>query len=150
VLLTNIVYLIIVYLLHFSWLILTFMPQLLYVALGGALGAIGRYLVAGWVQEFSGSFFPWGTVVVNTLGSFLLGFVIQAGISGGLGSEQRLLLAVGFLGAFTTFSTFAYEAFELYRLGQTWQTLGYIGINLFGGLILVALGIASFNVLRGM
>jgi len=126
------------------------MPQLFYVALGGAFGAVGRYLVAGWVQDLSGSFFPWGTVAVNALGSYLLGFVIQAGISGNLGSEYRLLLAVGFLGAFTTFSTFAYEALELLRSGLNWQMLGYIGINLIGGMFLVALGIASYNALRGM
>ncbi|WP_457629876.1 fluoride efflux transporter CrcB [Oceanithermus sp.] len=126
------------------------MPQYFYVALGGALGAVGRYLVSGWVQNLSGSFFPWGTVSVNALGSFLLGFVLQAGISGGLGAEYRLLLAVGFLGAFTTFSTFAYEALELLRLGQGWQMLEYIGINLVGGLLLVALGMAGYTALRGL
>ncbi|WP_457636964.1 fluoride efflux transporter CrcB [Oceanithermus sp.] len=126
------------------------MPQVFYVALGGAFGAVGRYLVAGWVQNLSGSLFPWGTVAVNALGSFLLGFVIQAGISGGLGSELRLLLAVGFLGAFTTFSTFAYESVELLRAGLNWQMLEYIGINLIGGILLAALGMASYNALRGI
>lgn len=126
------------------------MPQLFYVALGGAFGAVGRYLVAGWVQDLSGSFFPWGTVIVNALGSYLLGFVIQVGISGSLDSEYRLFLAVGFLGAFTTFSTFAYEALELLRSGQSWQMLEYVGINLIAGLFLVALGMASYNALRGV
>jgi len=130
--------------------ILIFMPQLLYVALGGAFGAVGRYLVSGWIQDLSGSFFPWGTVAVNSLGSYLLGFVLQAGISGGMSSEYRLLLAVGFLGAFTTFSTFAYEALELLRTGQDWQMLLYIAINLIAGLTLVALGMASYTALRGM
>jgi len=126
------------------------MDRWLSVAAGGALGALSRYLVAGWIQQWFGAGFPWGTVTVNLIGSYALGFVIQASIAGGWSGGLRLLVAVGFLGAFTTFSTFAYEALELYRLGQTWQTLGYIGINLFGGLTLVALGIASFNVLRGM
>jgi len=126
------------------------MERWLSLAAGGAFGALGRYVVAGWVQQWLGVGFPWGTVAVNLIGSFALGFVIQASLLGGWSGELRLFAAVGFLGAFTTFSTFAYEALELYRLGQTWQALGYIGINLFGGLLLVALGIASFHALRGM
>jgi CrcB protein len=124
------------------------MSQLLLVALGGALGAVARYLVAGWVQGAAGSLFPWSTVAVNGLGSFLLGFILQASLAGGIGTEYRLLLAVGFLGAFTTFSTFAYESLELLRSGLAVAALLYVGVNLIGGLILVALGMASFGALR--
>jgi len=129
--------------------IINYMSQLLYVSLGGALGAISRYLVAGWIQNIFSTIFPWGTITVNILGSFLLGFVLQASIEGSISSEYRLLLAVGFLGAFTTFSTFAYEALELLKLGQVWQMFIYIGFNLLGGIFLVALGMASYNLLHG-
>jgi len=126
------------------------MDRWLWVAAGGALGALGRYLVAGFVQELSGVSFPWGTVAVNLLGSFALGFVIQASLLGGWSGEARLFVAVGFLGAFTTFSTFAFETLELLRSGQGVQTFAYLGFNLVGGLLLVALGMYSFNALRGI
>jgi len=113
------------------------------------LGAAARYLVAGWVQEATGSLFPWGTVAVNALGSFFLGFILQASLAGGVSTEYRLLLAVGFLGAFTTFSTFAYEALELMRAGLGPQALLYVGVNLLGGLLLVALGMVGFDAWRG-
>ncbi len=125
------------------------MSQLLLVALGGALGAAARYLVAGWVQDAVGGIFPWGTVAVNLLGSFLLGFVLQASLAGSVSTEYRLLLAVGFLGAFTTFSTFAYEALELMRASLGPQALLYVGVNLIAGLLLVALGMAGFDAWRG-
>ncbi len=118
--------------------------------IGGAAGAAGRYLLAGWVQSTADAAFPWGTVAVNLVGSFLLGFVLQAGVSGGVSVEVRLLLAVGFLGAFTTFSTFAYESLELLRAGLTQSALLYVGVNLLGGLFLVAVGMASYGWLRSL
>ncbi len=116
---------------------------------GGALGALGRYLVAGWLQSWAGSSFPWGTVGVNLIGSFLLGFVIKASLLGGWTGELRLFVAVGFLGAFTTFSTFAFEALELLRSGQGAEALAYTGINLVAGVLLVAFGMAAVSILRG-
>lgn len=97
------------------------LPRLLAVALGGALGAVARYLLSGWVARLAiGSPFPWGTLVVNGVGSFLLGLLIGLG-SGGrwlLPPFWRLLLATGFLGAFTTFSTFSFETVEAWRVGD--------------------------------
>jgi len=120
-----------------------------WVVTGGALGALGRYWVSGWVQQWTGSSFPWGTVGVNLIGSFLLGFVVQASLIGGWTGELRLFVAVGFLGAFTTFSTFAFEALELLRAGQVLEALVYAGLNLVLGLLLVALGMAAVGLLRG-
>jgi len=120
-----------------------------WVVAGGALGAASRYWVAGLLQQWTGSGFPWGTVGVNLIGSFLLGFVVQASLLGGWTGELRLFVAVGFLGAFTTFSTFAYEALELLRAGQTTEALVYVGLNLVAGVLLVALGMAAVSVLRG-
>ncbi len=124
------------------------MERWLSVAAGGALGALGRYLVAGWVQQWSGAGFPWGTVAVNLAGSFALGFVVQASLLGGWSGELRLFVAVGFLGAFTTFSTFAYEALELLRSGQNLEALLYVALNLGLGLLLVGLGMAAVGALR--
>lgn len=119
------------------------------LVVGGALGALGRYWVAGWVQQWGGPGFPWGTLGVNLIGSFLLGFVVQTSVIAGWSAELRLFVAVGFLGAFTTFSTMAYEALELLRAGQGAEALAYVGLNLVLGVLLVALGMAAVAVLRG-
>ncbi|WP_457632579.1 fluoride efflux transporter CrcB [Oceanithermus desulfurans] len=124
------------------------MERWIWIMAGGALGALGRYWVSGWVQQWAGSSFPWGTVGVNLIGSFLLGFVIQASLIGGWTGELRLFVAVGFLGAFTTFSTFAFEALELLRAGQGAEALAYVGLNLVLGVLLVALGMAAVAALR--
>ena len=78
--------------------------ELVLIAVGGALGAVSRYWMSGWVAGATGGSFPWGTLVVNVLGSFLLGFVLVL-LDAMLDSTTvRALVAVGFLGAFTTFS----------------------------------------------
>jgi CrcB protein len=87
------------------------------VALGGALGAILRYLVTSWVQHRV-DFFPWGTVVVNLVGSFLIGIVLEMTLRGFLSSHARLLLGVGILGGFTTFSSLSWEMLTLLEEGD--------------------------------
>ncbi|RMH49764.1 MAG: fluoride efflux transporter CrcB [Zetaproteobacteria bacterium] len=94
--------------------------QLLAVALGGALGAMARFLAASGVQRLAGaSPFPWGTLLVNATGSFLLGFLfvwlVERSSSGEL---VRMAVTVGFLGAFTTFSTFSVESIRLVQSGS--------------------------------
>jgi len=87
------------------------------VALGGALGAILRYLVTSWVQHRA-DFFPWGMVVVNLVGSFLIGIVLEMTLRGFLSSQVRLLLGVGILGGFTTFSSLSWEMLTLLEEGD--------------------------------
>jgi len=106
--------------------------QLLAVAAGGAAGAVLRYLMAGAVQRFSGSAFPWGTFAVNALGSFLLGFLFVWLIERSTASELvRLALTVGMLGAFTTFSTYSLESIRLLQEGA----LGMAATNVFGQVV---------------
>jgi CrcB protein len=115
---------------------------LLVVAVGGALGAVSRYAVSGWVQQAAGGFFPWGTMVVNVLGSLLIGFVLvwlQATVAS---AEMRQLVAIGFLGSFTTFSTFSYEALALARDGEWWRAGGYTLGSVALGLAAVGVGAA--------
>lgn len=121
------------------------------IAVGGAIGAILRYLVSGWAYSaipfLDG--FPWGTFVVNMLGAFLIGFLWQLLDYTTISPELRLLVFTGGLGAFTTFSTFEWESFNLLRD----RDLGLALLNLFGqlalGLVFVYLGVVLGRLLTG-
>jgi len=84
--------------------------DIIYIAIAGSFGALGRYYMTDLAHRLLGGGYPYGTLAVNIVGSFLIGLIIQTGISTDLISPAwRLALTVGFLGAFTTFSTFSYE-----------------------------------------
>ena len=109
----------------------------LYVTLGGAAGALGRYWLAGWVQTAFAGVFPLGTLTVNVVGSFLLGFGMQAMEALPVSAAMRTMLTIGFLGAFTTFSTFSYETVTLLRDGDWTRAVLYAGLSLGLGLVAV-------------
>ena len=91
-----------------------------YLFLGGGAGTIARYIFSGCVYQWLGPRFPFGTLAVNLLGCFLIGFfavLIEEKFM--FSPEVRLLITVGFLGGFTTFSTFIFETASLIRDGQT-------------------------------
>ena len=115
---------------------------LLVVASGGALGAVSRYLASGWVQDASGSIFPWGTLAVNVAGSAFLGFALVWLQSTVASAELRQFIAIGFLGSFTTFSTFSYEGLALLRDGEWWRAGGYVAGSVALGLAAVLAGAA--------
>ena len=117
------------------------MNLLVWVALGGALGAVARYGLSGWVQSGSAGTFPWGTLVVNILGCFLLGFAFRVLQLSALSPALRGAVTVGFLGAFTTFSTFSLEAIGLIQDGRWGRAVGYIGGSVALGLIAVLAGL---------
>ena len=104
------------------------------LAVAGMLGTLARYGLAGLVQQLHESTFPWGTLVVNALGCFLFGVVWALAeermlISG----ETRLIVLVGFMGAFTTFSTYAYETSAMLRDAEWLLAAGnLLGQNLLG------------------
>lgn len=121
------------------------MPSLIPVALaaiGGALGSALRYLLGGWVQAASRSLdFPYGTLAVNLIGCFVIGFLAQLAEARGLfSSETRVFVFIGILGGFTTFSSFGNDTFNLFRDGQTANALLNIGANVVIGLAAVWLG----------
>jgi len=114
----------------------------LMIALGGAAGAVARYGLSGWVQAGLNTTFPMGTLVVNLLGSFLLGLSFPLFESLAWSAETRTMVTMGFLGAFTTYSTFSYEAVVLLEGGE-WARGGmYIGGSLLLGLVAVVGGMA--------
>lgn len=92
--------------------------SLLLVAVGGALGAAARWWVAGLVQFRTGAGFPWGTFVVNVVGCFLIGLVMETAVATfSFGPVLRLFLVVGVLGGFTTWSSFSYETMKMLEEG---------------------------------
>lgn len=103
------------------------------ISLGAILGANARFLLAGWAAQKFGTNFPYGTMIINLTGSLVLGFFLTL-ISDRLivDARWRLLIAVGFLGAYTTFSTYTFESANLILTGQVWSGL----VNLFGSSIL--------------
>ena len=116
--------------------------SIIYVALGGALGSASRYLLGTWTQSISKSIdFPYGTLTVNLIGCFVIGFLSQLAESrGAFTSESRAFLFVGILGGFTTFSSFGNDTINLLRDGETFNALANIGANVIVGLLLVWLG----------
>jgi len=113
------------------------MQQLLWVALGGSIGAVFRYLLASAIYQFTGRDFPYGTLMVNVLGSFIIGVLsIWLVEKYELSSELRLAIIVGGLGAFTTFSTFSWETIQLIEQGALIRA----GLNIVLSVVLCLLG----------
>jgi len=103
------------------------MKYLLFIALGGATGAVSRYLLANWVHSLWEGKLPMGTLLVNMLGSFAIGVVYVLLVERQLiHPDWRGVLMVGFLGAFTTFSTFSLETISLLEAGHVVHALTYM------------------------
>lgn len=118
------------------------MVNILLIGIGGFIGSVLRYLVSGYVQQISkGVGFPYGTLTVNVIGCFIIGFLAQlAETRGVFTTEWRLFVFVGLLGGFTTFSSFGNETFNLARDAQLAGALGNIGANVIIGLAAVWIG----------
>ncbi|HEB51549.1 MAG TPA: fluoride efflux transporter CrcB [Desulfobulbus sp.] len=116
--------------------------RLFVIGSGGFVGAILRYLVSGWVQVWSGSIlFPFGTMAVNLIGCFVIGFFSFLVESRGfLSVETRSFLLIGLLGAFTTFSTFGNETLTLLRNGRMDLAAINATVQVLAGLVMVWLG----------
>ena len=110
------------------------------VAIGGAAGAVTRYLVDGWVLDRTGAGFPYGTLVINISGSFLIGILAALTIDRAvLPAEIRGPVMIGFVGAYTTFSTLMLESWRLVESGQDVAALA----NLVGSVVLGVVAVAA-------
>lgn len=119
---------------------------LLQVALGGAIGASGRYLTGVLAVRVMGHGFPWGTLVVNVLGSFVMGVLVVV-LTQMSATRLAPFLMTGVLGGFTTFSAFSLDAVTLFERGDMWGAVLYVG----GSVTLALLGLVlGMMVTRGI
>lgn len=117
------------------------LSSMLLVALGGALGGMGRFAVSNLMAHYLGKAFPWGTLVVNVSGAFLAGWLLgKLGFPSSQLSALWLLTVVGLLGGYTTVSSFSLQTIELFQSGQPLHASINIGATLLLGLTMVTLG----------
>ena len=116
------------------------MITILAVALGGAIGSVGRYLSSLAIESFSTSRFPYETLTANLVGCFLIGLLWGYFERISISNEFRLFLFTGVLGGYTTFSTFARENIQFLKAGEPFSALGYVLVSNIIGLTLVAAG----------
>jgi protein CrcB len=123
----------------------------LWIALGGALGSVGRAWVAELMVRLTGPRFPWGTILINVVGSFVIGCFSTLTSSDSrfaLPADARVFVMVGICGGFTTFSSFSLQTLDLARDGRPLQALGNVGLSLFLCLAAVAAGHYSADAVR--
>ena len=109
---------------------------MLLVALGGAVGSVVRYLVGRMVE----SSFPWGTLLVNIVGSVVIGVLVGLVSRAVLSADMKLMLMTGFCGGLTTFSTFANESFSMMKAGNVVMAAIYVAVSVALGIVGVWIG----------
>ena len=115
--------------------------RILLLLVFGSAGTLARYALQGWVQDRSGPSFPTGTLAVNVVGSFLLGYVAQFALDHlWVSPEWRVAITIGFFGAFTTFSSFGWETVHLLESGEWIRAVIYASASVLGGIVAVMLG----------
>ena len=121
---------------------------LLAVGAGGFIGAILRFLISGWVQKLSPTLFPLGTLSVNVLGSFIIGFMVLY-FESLVAPHQKALVITGLLGALTTFSTFSLETVTMLQSGLWGRVVTNITLNVVLCVIATMIGMMVFKRLYG-
>ncbi len=126
------------------------MREVLLLAVAGALGTLSRYGLSGIAQRITGFGFPVGTLLVNIIGSVFIGFIMQISLNTDIiPRSYRLILTVGFLGAFTTFSTFTYETVRYLEDGAWLFGMLNIAANMGLGILGILLGMFLGRIIYG-
>ena len=115
--------------------------QLLWIVVAGGLGSGSRYLIGTWAVERIGAGFPYGTIIVNLLGCFAIGFAMQVASASAWSPELRAAVTAGFLGGFTTYSSFNQETMSLFANGAPGAAAVNVAITVVGGLAVGWLGL---------
>ncbi len=116
----------------------------LYIGIGGFVGAISRFLLAGFVQKTSGSLFPFGTLSVNVVGSFIIGLAAMY-FENIIAPEYKAMVMTGFLGALTTFSTFSLENVNMLQEGDYIRVALNIFVNVLFSVLATIIAIYIFK-----
>jgi fluoride exporter len=118
------------------------MERFLWICFAGALGTGTRYLIGLWAGQRLGTTFPWGTLIVNLSGCFLISFIMYLGLNmANVSATLRMALTTGFLGGLTTYSSFNYETTKLLNDGATGVALVNLGVTLLGCFVSGMLGL---------
>jgi len=124
------------------------MKLILSIAAGGAFGAVGRYYIMSLVGHFFGHGYPYGTLVVNLLGGFLLGALIEtSALVGSMGEDMRAFLVIGLLGSLTTFSTFSLDVYTLFVRGNIVGAGVYILVSVVVSVLALIAGMYVFRLM---
>ena len=130
------------------------MAAYLWIAVGSALGGVGRFWCSGVAARFMGETFPWGTIIVNVVGCFIIGFFATlTGPDGRVFADTltRQFVMIGILGGYTTFSSFSLQTLNLVQDGEWWLAGANIAVSVVACLVAVWLGFvlaASINSLK--
>lgn len=119
------------------------MQTAILVFLGGGIGSLGRWLIGLGALRMLGPGFPYGTLVVNVTGGFVMGVLARILVAGPLGNlhDWRIFLMTGILGGFTTFSAFSLDAATLWMRGEAGMAVFYVALSVLGSLAAIAFGL---------
>jgi len=118
------------------------LKTILYIAIGGAIGSVLRYLTSVFVNKYWANQFPLATLLTNVLGCLIIGFIIGILEKNNLAnSNLKWFLITGFCGGYTTFSTFGYENYSLFQSNNSLLAFGYIALSILLGIFAVWLGL---------
>jgi fluoride exporter len=125
------------------------MERLFWICLAGAVGTGSRYLIALWAAQRLGSAFPYGTLIVNLAGCFLVTAVMHAALTLGWSANLRAALTIGFMGGLTTYSSFNYETMRLFEEGAPATAVVNLALTVIGGFTAGWLGLVAARELLG-